>query len=127
MVRLAPRYVAWHAVDECRDLTAWRIKVRALFHGSSTRGYLTGANSCAERCPKFGVGPARQLAVNPHGTVAWIAQDAGALTPTFVVWRVRRGDSAKRLARGVDISPTDLKLTEGGRVFWQELGSEHRG
>jgi hypothetical protein len=108
IVRLTARFVAWSDDDECRDLVTWQVRVRALKSGTRTRTFLTGANACGDSCPRFGVGPARQLVLGTHGTVAWVAQDEAVGTPTYEVWRVRAGGTPRRLARGIDISPTYL-------------------
>jgi hypothetical protein len=124
IVRLAARFVAWSDDDECRDLVTWQIRVRALKSGMRTRAFLTGANACGDSCPRSGVGPARQLVLGAHGTVAWIAQDEAAGTPTYEVWRARASGTPRRLARGADISPTYLKL-KGDRAVWQQGGTTH--
>jgi hypothetical protein len=122
IVRLTARFVAWSDADECRDLVTWQIRVRALKRGVRTRTFLTGANACGDSCPRSGVGPARRLVLGAHGTVAWIAQDEAAGTPTYEVWRARASGTPRRLARGADISPTYLKL-KGDRAVWQQGGT----
>jgi hypothetical protein len=73
----------------------------------------------------FGIGPARQIALDRQGRVAWIAQDT--LTPgrTYEVWRVA-GDKPRRLARGADINPRVLRLI-GPRAEWRQGGRTRRG
>jgi|GEM_PF-4015113 len=126
IVRLSARFVAWHEDDECRDLSTWRIKVRALRSGTKTRTFLTGSNACGDSCPRFGVGPARQLVLDARGNVAWIARDDAIATPTFEVWRAKAAETPKRLARGSDISPTYLRLKDD-RVVWQQAGELRSG
>jgi hypothetical protein len=118
VVRVSGRYVAWAEYDGSLGYPNHRVFRQNVVTGAF-KAWPSGDRECPRYCGE-GIGPTRQLVVNPRGSLAWVAWDG----QTAEVWRVD-GRGLVRLARGTEVDSTFIRR-RNGLIEWREGGVVRR-